>query len=123
LVTSFCIFCGAAEGLEIHHVVPRVMGGDNSPANLIAACSLCHDKLHAIGKCSNHKELQRIGIEKAKLAGKYKGKHISKLTDVQRIELIMRVNSGEVKAEVARSFNISRETLYQYLKEAKDCAS
>lgn len=40
------------------------------------------------------------------------------MTDEQVQELRKRVAAGEKKAVIARDFEISRETLYQYLKEA-----
>jgi len=62
-------------------------------------------------------ERQREGIAIAKAAGAYKGGK-KKLTDEQVQELRKRVAAGEKKAVIARDFDISRETLYQYLKEA-----
>lgn len=62
-------------------------------------------------------ERQREGIAIAKAAGAYKGGK-KKLTDEQVQVLRQRVTAGEKKAVIARDFEISRETLYQYLKEA-----
>jgi DNA-binding phage protein len=39
------------------------------------------------------------------------------LNDEQIVELKRRVAAGEQKALIARDFGISRETLYQYLRE------
>jgi hypothetical protein len=33
--------------IEIHHVEHHVRGGSNDPENLIAVCTICHDKIHA----------------------------------------------------------------------------
>jgi len=41
-----------------------------------------------------------------------------KTTDEQIAELKRRVAAGEQKALIARDFGISRETLYQYLRES-----
>ncbi|GMA65804.1 recombinase family protein (plasmid) [Alicyclobacillus fastidiosus] len=60
------------------------------------------------------KERQREGIAIAKQKGVYKGRKKS-LTDEQVKELHERVAAGEKKAQLAREFGISRETLYQYL--------
>jgi 5-methylcytosine-specific restriction protein A len=32
--------------LAVHHVVPYAEGGSNEPSNLMALCSMCHDKAH-----------------------------------------------------------------------------
>jgi DNA invertase Pin-like site-specific DNA recombinase len=61
------------------------------------------------------KERQREGIAIAKKNGVYKGRKAS-LTPEQAAELRKRVATGEKKAGIARDFNISRETLYQYLR-------
>jgi len=56
------------------------------------------------------------GIALAKKRGAYKGRK-PKLTTEQAQTLRERVKKGERKSQVARDFSISRETLYQYLKE------
>lgn len=61
------------------------------------------------------KERQLEGIELAKKRGVYKGRKKS-LTNELQSELRQRVANGEPKAKIARDYGISRETLYQYLK-------
>ena len=61
-------------------------------------------------------ERQREGITLAKKKGLYKGRKPS-LSKEQIIELKQRIENGEKKAIIARDFNISRETLYQYLRK------
>lgn len=41
--------CGAAHFLEVHHVVPREMGGTNTSKNLVTLCSVCHRLMHEDG--------------------------------------------------------------------------
>lgn len=38
--------CGHAHFLEIHHIVPRSLGGSNRPDNLVTLCSACHRLWH-----------------------------------------------------------------------------
>jgi DNA invertase Pin-like site-specific DNA recombinase len=60
-------------------------------------------------------ERQREGIAIAKAAGRYKGR--KPLLSLERAnELRRRVVNGERKATLAREFKISRETLYQYIR-------
>jgi DNA invertase Pin-like site-specific DNA recombinase len=68
------------------------------------------------------RERQREGISLAKQKGVYKGRKRS-LSDNQVAELERRVAAGEVKAELAREFNISRETLYQYIRNSMSAPS
>jgi DNA invertase Pin-like site-specific DNA recombinase len=62
-------------------------------------------------------ERQKEGIAVAKSQGKYKGGKF-KLTGDRAVELRRRVNGGENKAALAREFNISRQTLYEYIRPA-----
>lgn len=62
------------------------------------------------------RERQREGIALAKAQGKYKGRKPKLGPD--QIELLRRAdkeNSGKGRAELARKWGISRQTLYQYL--------
>ncbi len=62
------------------------------------------------------RERQLEGIELAKQRGAYKGR--KKSLTAEQIEMLKMQNaSGKNKAQIAREFGISRETLYQYLKE------
>lgn len=62
------------------------------------------------------KERQKEGIALAKQRGAYRGRKRS--LSVERIaELRRRVQAGEKKLPLAREFGISRETLYQYLRQ------
>jgi len=61
------------------------------------------------------RERQREGIAIAKAKGIYKGRKKA-LTSEQAAELVACARSGIPKAELARSYGISRETLYQYLR-------
>lgn len=61
------------------------------------------------------RERQREGIALAKQRGAYRGR--KKALGPERVaELRRRAASGEKKAQLARDFGISRETLYQYLR-------
>lgn len=62
------------------------------------------------------RERQREGIAIAKQKGIYTGRKRS-LTGEQVTELRRRVAEGESKTTVAKEYGISRETLYQYLKQ------
>jgi DNA invertase Pin-like site-specific DNA recombinase len=61
------------------------------------------------------KERQHEGIALAKKRGAYRGRKRS--LDTEKIsEMKRRIEAGEQKATIARDLNISRETVYQYLK-------
>ena len=61
------------------------------------------------------RERQREGIAIAKAKGVYKGRKKA-LSPEQAQEVVELAKSGLPKADLARSYGISRETLYQYLR-------
>lgn len=42
-----CQRCETRVNLEIHHIIPRGLGGGDHPENLIALCRRCHDLVEA----------------------------------------------------------------------------
>jgi DNA invertase Pin-like site-specific DNA recombinase len=63
------------------------------------------------------KERQREGIALARKRGAYRGRKPA-LSPEQITRLKARIDQGEKKATIAREIGISRETLYQYLRQA-----
>lgn len=61
------------------------------------------------------RERQREGIAAAKERGDYRGRKKA-LSNEQSTEIRQRAAAGERKADLARAFGISRETVYQYLR-------
>lgn len=61
------------------------------------------------------RERQREGIALARQRGVYQGRKKALSAD-QVTELQRRVAAGEAKAQLARTFGISRDTLYHYLR-------
>jgi DNA invertase Pin-like site-specific DNA recombinase len=63
------------------------------------------------------RERQREGITLARQRGAYRGR--KKTRDHERAaELVSRAAAGAPKSMLARDFGISRETVYQYLRQA-----
>jgi DNA invertase Pin-like site-specific DNA recombinase len=103
-----------AKGVKIQFLKENLtFTGDDSPM-----ATLLLSVMGAFGEFERNliRERQREGVAIAKKKGLYKGRKKS-LNEDQISELQKRVSDGEKKSSVAKSFNISRETLYQYLKE------
>ena len=64
------------------------------------------------------KERQREGIAQAKKRGAFKGRRKS-LSPAEVAALHKQIAAGLSKAQVARELGISRQTLYQYLREVE----
>lgn len=90
-----------------------VFCGDDSPLSILM--------LNVMGALAEFErslmlERQREGIARAKSEGKYRG-GTKKLTDEQVAEIRNRLHSGVTKARISKDFKISRQTIYQYLKQ------
>ena len=42
---SCCAICSSKENLELHHMIPLAIGGDNDDRNLIILCKCCHKQV------------------------------------------------------------------------------
>ena len=109
----FCVICDTTENIEHHHITPVCKGGDDHPHNFISLCVEHHGMIHSLrpGSWAHRKKLQRIGIDKAKKAGKYKGRKPS----IDRKELKRLWDSGLSAIEIAKQMNINRTTVYRLL--------
>jgi|TARA_R100000353_G_scaffold137943_1_gene98043 hypothetical protein len=110
---AFCVICNTTENIEHHHITPVCKGGDDHPHNFISLCVEHHGMIHSLrpGSWAHRKKLQRIGIDKAKKAGKYKGRKPS----IDRKELKRLWDSGLSAIEIAKQMNINRTTVYRLL--------
>ncbi len=41
-----CRFCNRTEEIQVHHITPKSLGGDNHEYNLITLCKFCHIFIH-----------------------------------------------------------------------------
>lgn len=67
------------------------------------------------------RERQREGVQIAKSKGLYKGRK-REMTEERVQEIHTRVAAGESKAQIAKAMEISRDTLYRYLRDAEETA-
>ncbi|MGE3550916.1 MAG: recombinase family protein [Geobacter sp.] len=65
------------------------------------------------------RERQREGVQIAKSKGLYKGRK-RKMTEGRVQEIHARVAAGESKAQIAKAMEISRDTLYRYLRNEEN---
>ncbi len=57
-----CFRCGVSDGLEVHHVVPRRIGGSDAKENLIPLCKGCHKRIECLTS-----DLILAGIEESEI--------------------------------------------------------
>jgi hypothetical protein len=102
---KFCFECGGKCILHEHHVVPRVLGG----VKTITLCVSCHGKVHS-RDFTHHKNLQKIGIQKAKENGVRFGrpKALSTQDELNFYDDVVCDNLST--KELAEKYNISEPT-------------
>lgn len=107
------VSCLTEKGIKLHFLKENLtFSGDDSPMSVLLLSVM---GAFAEFERSLIKERQREGIAAAKAKGVYKGRKKT-LSHAQADDLVKRVAAGEKKAVIARDLNISRETLYQYLR-------
>ncbi len=107
----FCVICGTNKGVEHHHITPVCKGGTDHQHNFITLCPEHHGMIHSIrpGAWAHRKELQRIGIEKAKKEGKFKGRQPT----INHNEVKRLWDLGLGATEIANQMNIHRDSVYR----------
>ena len=109
----FCVICGTNKNLEHHHIKPVSRGGDDHEHNFITLCDKHHAMMHSIrpGGWAHRKELQRIGIEKAKKEGKFKGRQPT--IDYKEVEKLWDLGLSAIA--IAKQMGIHRDSVYRIL--------
>lgn len=115
-IAKYCANCHSIDNLQVHHIIPLSLGGTNYESNLVTLCGNCHAKIHGIKLGDDWKELQRIGIERAKKEGKFKGGKPKQINEELLKVYIDKINNHEItKTEAAKILKISRPTLNKYI--------
>lgn len=106
---DFCVACGAREALHHHHLDPRTASRNDDETNLITLCEVCHGRVHG-RTFRHHRELQRIGIERAKASGVYTGR---KEPAERNAFLNMMLSVGLSVSTIKRVAKTSRTTVWR----------
>ena len=109
----FCVICGTNKNIEHHHITPVCRGGIDDQHNFISLCVEHHGMIHSVrpGSWAHRKKLQRIGIERAKKEGKFKGRQPT--IDYKEVEKLW--DSGLGATEIAKQMGINRTSVYRIL--------
>lgn len=118
MMFNFCVLCGNTDVslIECHHVVPKVLGGEDGPLNIISLCAPCHAKVHELGlRRGDMRSLQAKGIAAAKLSGKYAGRAPTAFRKADRVLSLL--SEGLTPLEVAKACNIGIASVYRIKKK------
>jgi len=95
-----CSVCGAQNFLELHHIQPISLGGENSPDNLIVLCPTCH---MAVDRANINSDL----LKRIKL--RWTEKHINGREDIISLNEQIRRDHGERSALYIKRSVIAHE--------------
>jgi len=129
-----CELCGSTRGLEVHHIIPRCVGGSDSEDNIITVCVKCH------GILTPKSELTRLGIQRVKARNelielgledgekKQIGQKAGAKFNVKKAEpakAIIRKYSKDFEGtlddvQVMKLAGVARNTYYKYKRELKE---
>ncbi len=103
------------KGSQIQFVREGIILGKKNDLMSKLAYDMMKSFIHFFSQLA--KERQRIGIEKAKKEGKYKGR--ARKLQLFEIHLMKKEieTTRKTKTEIAKQFGISRFCLYRYMKE------
>jgi hypothetical protein len=62
-----CCNC-KSEATQVHHIVPLILGGNDTLGNLVSLCDGCHAKVHGKKAC-DHVALTKAGLQRARERG------------------------------------------------------
>lgn len=71
-----CFYCGRPAN-EFHHIIPKHMGGDNRPENIVRICSECHCKAHSKRSYIRQADWGRKPIQKPENFDEVAGSYLS----------------------------------------------
>ena len=97
-------------------MVPAITGGPDADNNVVSICSPCHARVHELGvRRGNMRELQKIGIERAKKAGKYQGRHPPARAKAKEVAEMLTL--GNTRAHIAETLGISIASIYRIQRD------
>ena len=106
-----CCNCGG-EAVHRHHIVPRVLGGNDIDSNLADLCEVCHGLVHDMNFIKS-RELQAEGIKRAKAEGKYKGRVPTAMRQAGKVKDL--AEAGVSRVQIMEQLDISKASYYRCL--------
>ena len=107
-----CQTCLCNYGLEIHHIIPRILGGNHDESNLITLCASCHRAI----------ETRDIDYAVKKCIKNYLTKSKKSLPEVDYESLVKRIDYrlSKLFTQIVHDVNYDNDEKNDILKEIDD---
>jgi hypothetical protein len=115
---EFCVACGSKESLQHGYLVTKARGGSDAEANRITLCSSCSDKHEQRYGASKHSKRIKTALAARRARGASIGRPKKLLPDECK-EALRRLDGGESKAAVAKSYGLSKSTVSRLVHSAR----
>jgi hypothetical protein len=100
--------------IHFHHVVPKCLGGTRT----VPLCDKCHGLVHD-HNFTHRKNLQKKGIEKAKVDGKYTGRKQGcyKHSHEEIKKIVAERDNGLSIRKISIKYGLGTATVSRYMKD------
>ena len=115
---EFCVACGSKNGLQHGYLVTKAKGGSDAEANRITLCTSCNDKHEQRYGANKHSKRIKTAMAARRARGASIGRPKKLLPDECK-EALRRLECGESKAAVARSYGLSKSTVSRLVHSAR----
>jgi hypothetical protein len=113
-----CGNCGETKNVNIHHVVPLSLGGNNVITNMVLLCEKCHGLIHG-EDFMNFRRLQREGKKRAKQRPDFREGRPPKFSEEQIKYALSLVDKGLSYKQVSEITGMSKSTLIRAKRKSK----
>lgn len=123
-----CNECGKTpeqngRALDVHHIIPFRISGDNSPENLRALCRSCHMRIPDLGRRESARFLRGPSLPKPPTRRKIRelkaslrnAERTAKRREYQALATAM-THQGKSLREIAKALGVSHQTVANWLK-------
>lgn len=115
---KFCVACGSKDGLQHGYLMSKAKGSSDAEANRITLCTSCNDKHAQRYGANKHSKRIKVAMAARRARGARIGRPKKLLPDECK-EALRRLDGGESKAAVARSYGLSKSTVGRMVQSAR----
>lgn len=119
---KICVNCGSTESIEYHHIVPLVLGGNDTESNMVALCHQCHKAAHCGRRISHYRNTTNMG-RKSKIDKEYAYPYMDKYIngEIGKLKIINTLADCNMNVQkTANKMNYHRNTIVYHLQKIEN---